>query len=355
VRINGSPKPGFGIQWLLTDQLGTPRMVFDESGALANVKRHDYLPFGEEVSALGLRTAGLGYSASDGVRQQFTEKERDFETGLDYFLARYYSSIQGRFTSPDEFKGGPDELFVLGSGHPEKQALVYANVTNPQSLNKYQYTFNNPLRYVDPSGQTPQDSFELNFNRDVKDLLEKRITEEEFRSRMNSRGVGAAIGAAIVAAYIWGPEVATAIMMWATRNPEKVNQLAEEAVQFSSGNPAPAPGASASASINLGRKLEYLLGNATGNPHNIQRSTTMASELGRIGLQDSSATRQYLTEHLYQVGEAVAQGAGAVQKNGNILRESLLFGPGGAVKLKTIWQKTQDEVKLITIEVLRGK
>src|SRR6185437_8310613 len=81
VRITGSPKPGFGLQWLLTDQLGTPRMVFDASGALANVKRHDYLPFGEDVSALGLRTPALGYSSSDGVRQQFTLKERDVETG----------------------------------------------------------------------------------------------------------------------------------------------------------------------------------------------------------------------------------------------------------------------------------
>lgn len=37
---------------------------------------------------------------------EFTGKERDAETGLDYFLARYYSSAQGRFTSPDEWAGG---------------------------------------------------------------------------------------------------------------------------------------------------------------------------------------------------------------------------------------------------------
>lgn len=44
-----------------------------------------------------------------------TLKERDNETGLDYFLARYYSSTQGRFTSPDEFSGGPDELYRFTS------------------------------------------------------------------------------------------------------------------------------------------------------------------------------------------------------------------------------------------------
>src|SRR5205814_6009425 len=122
----------------------------DQSGSLANVSRHDYLPFGEELFAgTGGRTQAQGYSASDGVRQHFTDKERDAETGLDYFLARYYSSTQGRFTSPDEFRGGPRELFMEVDPH---DPLFYADILNPQSLNKYQYCLSNPLRYVDPDG-----------------------------------------------------------------------------------------------------------------------------------------------------------------------------------------------------------
>ncbi len=82
-----------------------------------------------------------------------TQKERDNETGLDYFGARYYSSTQGRFTSPDEFRGGPRELFARESAEREKQEpLAYAHILTPQSLNKYQYCLNNPLRYVDPDG-----------------------------------------------------------------------------------------------------------------------------------------------------------------------------------------------------------
>jgi RHS repeat-associated protein len=70
---------------------------------------------------------------------------------LDYFLARYYSSTQGRFTSPDEFTGGPDELYDFVDDAADNPTF-YAELDNPQSLNKYQYTYGNPLRYVDPDG-----------------------------------------------------------------------------------------------------------------------------------------------------------------------------------------------------------
>jgi RHS repeat-associated protein len=63
----------------------------------------DYLPFGDFLpsSALGPRS-GIGcYGQSQAVTQLFTGKERDGETGLDYFGARYYASAQGRFTSAD--------------------------------------------------------------------------------------------------------------------------------------------------------------------------------------------------------------------------------------------------------------
>jgi RHS repeat-associated protein len=144
------------LHWLITDQLGTPRMILDQSGALANIKRHDYLPFGEELFVpTSNRTAAEGYASGDGIRQHFTAKERDVETQLDYFLARYYSSAQGRFTSPDEFTGGPDELYSFGED-ASANPTFYADIMNPQSLNKYHYSLNNPLRYMDPDGHDPE-------------------------------------------------------------------------------------------------------------------------------------------------------------------------------------------------------
>lgn len=122
--------------WLVPDHLGTPRMVVARTGSLTAVKRHDYLPFGAELFAnVGGRTQAQGYT-SDNVRQKFADSERDGETGLDFMQARYYSSTQGRFTSPDPFMGS-------------------AYLIDPQSLNRYTYCLNDPLNLVDATGLAP--------------------------------------------------------------------------------------------------------------------------------------------------------------------------------------------------------
>src|SRR6185503_4860972 len=86
------------------DHLGSPRVVTNSSAGV--ISRHDYMPFGEELGAgVGGRTTGMGFSGTtDGTRQKFTAKERDTETSLDYFGARYYTSIQGRFTGADPYE-----------------------------------------------------------------------------------------------------------------------------------------------------------------------------------------------------------------------------------------------------------
>lgn len=133
IQAFGTSAGGEKVQWLVPDQLGTPRIIVDETGNRVNVKRHDYLPFGEELFAgTGGRTAAMGYTG-DGVRQQFTSYERDSETNLDFAEARYYSPTQGRFTSIDPM-------------------MASATPANPQSFNRYTYVSNSPLTQVDPTG-----------------------------------------------------------------------------------------------------------------------------------------------------------------------------------------------------------
>ncbi|MCZ2154452.1 MAG: hypothetical protein LC114_11230 [Bryobacterales bacterium] len=123
-----------GTRYLTADHLGSVRLVTDASGNV--LSRHDYLPFGEEIPAgVGGRTTGMGYVANPAVTQKFTGKERDGETGLDFFESRYFSAAQGRFTSSDVMIGKPEWL------------------VDPQRWNRYAYVRNNPPKYVDPDGE----------------------------------------------------------------------------------------------------------------------------------------------------------------------------------------------------------
>lgn len=71
-------------------------------------------------------------------KYRFTGKERDSESGNDYFPARYYSSSMGRWLSPD--------------WSAKEDPVPYAKLDDPQSLNLYSYVRNNPLNRFDPDG-----------------------------------------------------------------------------------------------------------------------------------------------------------------------------------------------------------
>jgi RHS repeat-associated protein len=108
-----------------TDAIGSVRMTTDATGAV--IARYDYLPFGEIWPT-------NPPNANPDVRQ-FTAKERDVETGLDYFGARYYRPQSGWFTSVDP---------VLN---------VEAALTDPQRWNRYAYARNNSIAFVHPDGR----------------------------------------------------------------------------------------------------------------------------------------------------------------------------------------------------------
>ena len=126
-----SPSSG-GTFYRTPDHLGSTRLVTRQDQSDADC--YDYTPFGEEIpDTLGSRSSNTCFAASFDGRHRFTGKERDSESDLDYFLARYYSGPMGRFLSVDPESAGADPAF-------------------PQTWNAYAYVANNPLKYVDKQG-----------------------------------------------------------------------------------------------------------------------------------------------------------------------------------------------------------
>ncbi len=129
-----APEVGTGGTFYRTeDHLGSTRLVTKQNQTVAECR--DFFPFGERIdSGLNGRSADCYGAAGGAVKQQFTGKERDEESSLDYFGARYFSARLGRFTGPDE-------------------PLMDQFASAPQSWNLYSYVLNNPLRFLDPTGR----------------------------------------------------------------------------------------------------------------------------------------------------------------------------------------------------------
>jgi RHS repeat-associated protein len=129
------------FNWSGKDTVGTKRYVTWGKGDLASstqpqlIGSFTSLPFGDALSSIG--TSPI----------HFTGKERDTESGNDYFGARYYSSAMGRYMSPDWSKN--------------PQGVPYADFTNPQTLNLYSYVKNNPLSAFDDDGHA---TIEVKYN-----------------------------------------------------------------------------------------------------------------------------------------------------------------------------------------------
>ncbi|MGA7241146.1 MAG: RHS repeat-associated core domain-containing protein, partial [Bryobacteraceae bacterium] len=119
-----------GLHYELADPLGTKRLQANISGGVEN--RWTSLPFGNDLNN------PLTYSGPDATEHHFTQKERDAETGNDYFFARYYTSALGRFTTPD--------------WSAKVEPVPYAQLGDPQSLDLYAYVRNNPIVHVDADG-----------------------------------------------------------------------------------------------------------------------------------------------------------------------------------------------------------
>lgn len=109
--------PDGTINYYHNDHLGSATVLTDQSGAV--VEKSSYEPYGE-IKQGGTKSK-FGY----------TGQEKDSETGLNYYDARYYDPHLQRFIQPD---------------------TLLPDIYDPQQLNRYSYARNNPLKYTDPTG-----------------------------------------------------------------------------------------------------------------------------------------------------------------------------------------------------------
>src|SRR5258706_9534158 len=116
-------KDASGLQYFLTDHLGSVVAVTNSSGTLTSQQR--YLPFGQERADVGtIAQTDYGYT---GQRDDSYIKLLDFNF-------RWMDPLLGRFVSPDDIVPDP---------------------ANPQSLNRYSYVMNEPTKLYDPTGHDP--------------------------------------------------------------------------------------------------------------------------------------------------------------------------------------------------------
>ena len=123
---NFASKRGTTKLFYHNDHLGGVNVITDSSGARCQLNEYD--PWGGVSRSEG---ATPGTPATCDPTHRFTGQELDAETGLYYYGGRYYDPEISRFISADPFVPRPG---------------------NPQTLNRYSYTLNNPVRYIDPSG-----------------------------------------------------------------------------------------------------------------------------------------------------------------------------------------------------------
>ncbi len=135
------------VNYLLGDHLGSQALTLTSTGARLNTNTElRYYPYG-----VARYTAGTTPTTFN-----FTGQRKDSGSGLLFYNARWYDPVVGRFLQSDTLVPG---------------------AANPQALNRYSYTLNNPLRYTDPTGHWVETAFDvLSLGMTINDIRREGLT-----------------------------------------------------------------------------------------------------------------------------------------------------------------------------------
>ena len=255
--------------------------------------------------------------------------------------ARYYNPKTARFLSEDPYYNlGNRVIGLYEINVPSVDSIIQAN-------NIYAYCGNNPVIYIDKNGEV---FFLITaaIGAVAGGVVGAIYSQAKYGEvRWQDVVAGAAIGGILGATG--GAAVAYIATGSATASTATVIVGIGGSATAAAGDAGIATATSkiSEKAPEIGSKLDFIFGRATGNLHNIQRSTDMLRQLNRIGIFDNDAGRNYVAS---KIAEAYYYATPTLQNNGRVLREILVMGPQGGVKLETIWEDT----KLITAKLIGG-
>ena len=170
-RIARVDRPSGTVHYYFSNHLGSHTMVTSAAGSCE--QDIDYYPYGGAIR---------DHCPTVAQHYKFTGKERDSESGLDYFGARFDASSMGRFMTPDPL---PWPHWQNGSKAERRRFVEF--LANPQNFNMYSYVRNNPLNSIDPNGEDVYVVLYTRGNSKGDDEL-KRAAQTKVNQIENSKG-----------------------------------------------------------------------------------------------------------------------------------------------------------------------
>ena len=346
------------------------KLVGINSFELKEVARYDYDAWGNAmVTAVGdEKIDGISVAEFNPIR--WKSQYYDTESGLYYINGRYYSPMTKQYLS-----GANVESTMLNATTIYSLCLYSFALTNPVNMgyNGYTSETNRPLVY-DPPELNAWEKFWQSTLGKIRAgvlalaaiVLSAVVGQVETVLATTGLTVGSLTIFAAIAGYQsslrgkgfwrgfeqyicgeWAQEVAiTALLVIVSIGISAI--AAGTAKSGSTQAPANSSAQSSNIKADLGNKLDYAFGQATGSQHNIERSIANANQLSKIGIHNNEIGRQIVQDHFIETFNTYS--SIIMENTGRTTINTLLAGPGGFRGVQSIWESN----KLITFYFFGG-